>query len=87
MIDIDIKNQLNSRTSKVLKFIKKNPGCNMKNISNETGIDYNFVSKIVMRCEEEKMVKTKMNNREKIITLENKGVKITTLLEEVEKLL
>lgn len=86
-MDINIKNQLNSRTSQVLVYLKDNEGCNIKNISNSTKIDYNFVTKIIYRSEEEGLVTVESDTRGKKISLTAKGKDIAKDLKKIaEKL-
>jgi len=86
-MDVNIKNQLVSRTAKVIIFLQENPKSSIKDVSKELDIDYNFTSKIVQRLEEEKLVKTEEISREKQITLTDKGRKISEHAEEIDDLL
>jgi len=86
-IDVNINNQLISRTAKVIMFIKDNPKTNLRNINRELDIDYNFISKIIKRCEEKKIVKCEMKAREKIVTITKLGDEISDSLEKIEKVL
>lgn len=87
MIDVNVENQLISRTAKVIMYIKENGDTNVKQISKNLEIDYNFVSKIIQRCEEAGILKSEMENREKKIQLVKKGEKLSELLKQIEKIL
>ncbi len=86
MIDIDIKNQLISRTAKVIMFVDKNPKINIKEISRALNIDYNFVSKIIVRCEERNFISSEMVSREKRVKLNKKGEELSEAIQVIEKL-
>lgn len=86
-MDVDIKNQLISRTAKVLMFLGKNKDSNIVQISRGLEIDYNFVSKIIRRCEEIKLLTVGTDNRQKIIQLTAIGKKLSGLLVKIEKML
>jgi DNA-binding MarR family transcriptional regulator len=85
MIDVDINNQLVSRVAEVLIFLKNNRNSNVRNLSKELNIDYNYMSKIIVRCEEKNLLNTKIVSREKIINLTKKGEKVSDNLEEIKK--
>lgn len=86
-MNVDIKNQLISRTAKVIMYVGDNPEANIKQISRELNIDYNFVSKIIQRCEELWMLVAETVSREKRITLIQKGLDISKALKAINLIL
>ena len=86
-MDIDVKNQLVSRTGELIIFADANPGNSIKNISKVLDIDYNFATKIVRRCEEAGLLKTEIVSREKQVQSTRKGVEVANSLSKIKEAL
>ena len=84
-MNVNIKNQLVSRVAKTIMYVGKNPGKNLKEISKDLDIDYNFISKIIQRCEEDGIVTVEMVSRDKRVTLTEKGKAISKSSVKIEK--
>lgn len=87
MINVDINNQLVSRVAETLIFLSENPKSSIRNISRVLNIDYNYVAKIVEKCEGQNILKTEMVARERQVVLTKKGMNIADNLKAVKKLL
>ena len=87
MINVNVDNQIISRVTETLLFIDKNPNNNIRKISKELEIDYNYVAKIVERCEEKGLIDTKLVSRERLVTLTEKGATITNYFKQIKELL
>ena len=87
MINVDIENQLISRVAETLMFLKKEPNSNVRKISRDLNIDYNYVSKIIVRCEEKGLIKTKFETREKLVSLTEKGIEMASHFDKLKEMI
>ena len=85
MVDVNIENQLVSRTAIVLNYIGENPHQTLTEISTATSTDFNFVSKIVQRSFEAGLVIIEKESKYKKCSLTEMGLTISKSIDDIKK--
>ncbi|MBU0924159.1 hypothetical protein KKG81_04685 [bacterium] len=84
-MEINIKNQLVSRTAKILIYMLDFKESNITEISRDLKIDYAYTSFTLKNLDKMKLVNITLKGSRKIVWLTDDGVKIAKNFKEISK--